>query len=164
MLRADELCELVHRHSAGLELFARQWTESNAADVVQAAFVKLATDPPPPKRIVRWLYKVVRNEAISAARAAARRKGHEAGRAESAKDWFVPSSDDRLDAIEAARCLAELPQEYREVIVARLWGGLSFQEIAELLETSSSSAHRNYVAGLTALRERMGVTWIKNNP
>ena len=163
-LCTDELRELVDRHSAALELFARQWTESHAADVVQAAFVKLATHPPPREQIVCWLYRVVRNEAVSAARSAARRKRHENGRAELAKDWFVPNSDDRLDAVEAARALAELPQEYREVIVARLWGGLSFQDIAELLEISSSSAHRNYIAGLKALRERLGMTWIRNNP
>ena len=35
-----------------------------------------------------------------------------------------------IDAGEATRLLAELPLELREVIVARLWGGLTFEEVA----------------------------------
>jgi len=159
---AEELGRLVDRHAAGLELFARQWTDS-AADVVQMAFVKLASRPPPAERTLTWLYAVVRNGAISAARSESRRKRHEANLAEGRQDWFVPSPDDRLDAIEASSALSELPQAYREVIVARLWGGLTFQEIADVLEISSSASHRHYQAGLTILREKLGVTWLKNN-
>jgi DNA-directed RNA polymerase specialized sigma24 family protein len=48
-----------------------------------------------------------------------------------------------------------LPIEQREVIVARLWGGLTFEQIAELASVSSSSVHRWYVAGLASLRERL---------
>jgi len=50
-----------------------------------------------------------------------------------------------------------LPIEQREVIVAHVWGGLSFEQIGELIGSSASTAHRWYVAGLTLLRERMGV-------
>lgn len=163
-LRADDLEKLIDRHAAALELFARQWSESAAADVVQAAFVKLANTAVPVEKVVPWLYRVVRNGAISAARSETRRKRHEVNRSELDREWFVSSPDDRLDAIEAARELSELPSSQREVIVARLWGGLSFQEIAELLEISSSAAHRYYCAGLTTLREKLGVTWLKNNP
>jgi RNA polymerase sigma-70 factor (ECF subfamily) len=67
------------------------------------------------------------------ARSETRRKRHEVNRSELDREWFVSSPDDRLDAIEAARELAELPSSQREVIVARRWGGLSFQEISELL-------------------------------
>lgn len=160
-LSADELESLIDRHAAALELFARQWTDASS-DVVQAAFIKLARSRPQPDRVVPWLYRVVRNGAVSVARSESRRKRHESARAENDASWFVPTVDDRLDADEATRALAALPQVNREVIVARLWGGLSFQEIAELLEISSSAAHRHYQFGLTVLRERLGVTWLKN--
>ncbi|MDB5391330.1 MAG: hypothetical protein JWM11_6976, partial [Planctomycetaceae bacterium] len=93
-----------------------------------------------------------------------RRKRHEANVAQFRTNWFVASADDQIDALEAARALAELPQSHREVIVARLWGGLAYQEIAEVLEISSSSAHRYYEAGIVLLREKLGVTWLKNSP
>lgn len=162
-LSIEQLGQIVDRHGAALELFARQWTNAAAADVVQAAFVKLATNPLPSDQIIPWLYRVVRNGAISAARSESRRKRHEATGAQVRDGWFVSSTDDRLDAIEAAKELGQLPQIEREVLIARLWGGLSFHEIAELLEISPSSAHRYYVAGLGTLRQKFGVTWLKKN-
>ncbi len=43
------------------------------------------------------------------------------------------------------------------MIVAHLWGGLTFEQIAELAGCSPSTAHRRYVAGLANLRERLHV-------
>jgi RNA polymerase sigma-70 factor (ECF subfamily) len=51
-----------------------------------------------------------------------------------------------------------LPLEQREVIVAHLWGGLTFEEIAGLCHCSTTTAHRRYVAGLTELRTRLNVS------
>ena len=62
-----------------------------------------------------------------------------------------------LDAIVATRALAELPLDQREVIVARLWGGLSLEEVAKLTGSSVSSVHRLYHRGLSSLRERLRV-------
>ena len=48
-------------------------------------------------------------------------------------------------------------------IVAHLWGALTFEQIAELAGCSSSTAHRRYLAGLSALRERWG-THVRTHP
>jgi RNA polymerase sigma factor (sigma-70 family) len=148
---------LIDAHAAPLELFARQWCDS-PEDVVQEAFMKLATRRKPPDRPVSWLYRVVRNGALTAARAARRRSRREAAAAASRPAWFVPSNEDRIDAAAAAHALRELPVEQRAVIVAHLWGGLTFGDAGEAVGCSSSSAHRRYVAGLQALRQKMGVT------
>jgi RNA polymerase sigma-70 factor (ECF subfamily) len=55
--------------------------------------------------------------------------------------------------------LAELPLQLREVIVARLWGGLTFEDIARLAGCSLPTAHRRYQTGLTQLRERLEGRW-----
>ena len=52
--------------------------------------------------------------------------------------------------------LNRLPLEEREVIVAHVWGGMTFAEIAELVGTSTSSVHRRYQAGLQTLRNLLG--------
>ena len=62
------------------------------------------------------------------------------------------------DGATVSAALQLLPLEQREVLVARLWGGLTFEQIAELNGTSSSSTHRLYHAGLAALRERLRVS------
>ena len=97
----------------------------------------------------------MRNKAINAARSGRRRARHEAQAAHRGEPWLVASDGDRLDAAAAARALAELPLDEREVIVARLWGGLSFAEIAGLTGSSLSTTHRRYQQGLAALRERL---------
>jgi RNA polymerase sigma factor (sigma-70 family) len=150
----ERLGRLLDEHGAALVLYARQWC-SAPEDVVQEALIQLVRQPQPPDKLLPWLYRVVRNGAISASRRKRRRRNHETMAAKESDAWFEPAADERLDAALAARHLASLPSEQREAIVARVWGGLSFQEIGELLGTSSSSAHRWYEAGLTALRERM---------
>ena len=154
------LAKLLDEHGPALVLYARQWC-STPDDVVQEAFIRLAGQRDMPARLAPWLYRVVRNGAISAARGARRRREHESVAAHRADDYFEPSPGDRLDAVEAARCLDSLPQEQREVIVAKLWGDLSFQEIGDLVGTSASSAHRWYEAGIAALRQRLEPTWVR---
>lgn len=158
------LAKLLDEHGPALVLYARQWC-STPDDVVQEAFIRLAGQREMPARLAPWLYRVVRNGAMSAARGARRRRAHESVAAQRADDYFEPSPGDRLDAVEAARYLDSLPQEQREVIVAKLWGGLSFQEIGDLVGTSASSAHRWYEAGIAALRQRLEPTWVRTtNP
>ncbi|HVA49092.1 MAG TPA: sigma-70 family RNA polymerase sigma factor [Pirellulales bacterium] len=154
------LGRVLDEHGPALVLYARQWC-SSPEDVVQEALIQLARQRQAPEKLLPWLYRVVRNGAIGAARGARRRRKHETVAAQRADDCFEPAEGDRLDAAEAARCLATLPVEQREVIVARLWGGLSFQEIGDLIGTSSSSAHRWYEAGLEALRERLEPTCVR---
>jgi RNA polymerase sigma-70 factor (ECF subfamily) len=150
------LGRLVDQHAAALVLYARQWS-AVPEDVVQEAFLKLVAHRPPPDNPVPWLYRVVRNAAVSAARTERRRQRHEAVAAARAP-WFAADADtEGLDAAAAKAALQALPPEQREVIVAHLWGGLTFEQIAVLAGGSSSTAHRRYVAGLTNLRERLGI-------
>src|SRR2546421_3338368 len=156
MMGPEQLSRLMDAHGAALVLYARQWCAS-PEDVVQEAFVKLSVQRPPPAEVMPWLYRVVRNAALSALRAERRRRHHEACAAAVAPTWFIPSEGDGLDAEAATRALQLLPLEQREVLIARLWGGLTFEQVAELAGTSASTAHRLYQAALTALRERLHV-------
>jgi RNA polymerase sigma factor (sigma-70 family) len=153
----ERLGHLFDRHAAALVLYARQWCAA-AEDVVQETFIKLARLPAPALAdLTPWLYRVVRNAAISAARRESRRRRHETEAARRAPTWFLSSVDNQLDAAEAAAVLQQLPAEQREVVIARLWGGLTFEQVATLTGLSVGSAHRHYHAGLAALRERLHV-------
>jgi RNA polymerase sigma factor (sigma-70 family) len=152
----EQLSRLVDDYAAALVLYARQWCAS-PDDVVQEAFVKLAAQRTPPESVGAWLYHVVRNGALAAARAERRRRHHESVAARQAPSWFAPSETARLDTETATAALQSLPLEQREILVAHLWGGLTFEQIGELTGVSSSTAHRRYLAGLSALRERLRV-------
>jgi RNA polymerase sigma-70 factor (ECF subfamily) len=154
VMGTEVLARLLDEHAAALVLYARQWCDA-PEDVVQEAFVKLAGQRQTPDHVLPWLYRVVRNGALTAARAARRRKVHETEAAARAPAWFVPSPAARLDGEAAAAALQALPPEQRETVVAHLWGGLTFEQIAELTGTSSSTAHRRYLTALAVLRERL---------
>jgi RNA polymerase sigma-70 factor (ECF subfamily) len=163
MMGPDVLGKLVDDHAAALVLYARQWC-ATPEDVVQEAFVKLSQQGTPPDNPPAWLYRVVRNAAVSAARADRRRRRHETLAAGRSATWFDFSPGAALDGRTASAALQGLPLEQREAIVAHLWGGLTFHEIAAVAGCSSSTAHRWYVAGLTALREHLGVSCPKITP
>src|SRR5438309_2325962 len=77
LMGPELLGRLLDQHASALVLYARQWCTA-PEDVVQEAFLKLVAQPKPPASPVAWLYRVVRNGALSAARAARRRRHHEA--------------------------------------------------------------------------------------
>jgi RNA polymerase sigma-70 factor (ECF subfamily) len=150
------LGQLYRQHAPALRLYARQWADS-ADDLVQEAFVRLAQQSPPPEQVLPWLYRVLRNQALANQRSRTRQRRREE-RSGSPEAWFA-GVEDQLDGREATRLLAELPLELREVIVARLWGGLTFAEVADLVGCSLATAQRRYQAGLAELRERLEGRW-----
>ena len=155
MMLPHELGRLVDGRGPALILYARQWCHS-PEDVVQDAFLKLVALHPPPRNAVAWLYRVVRNAAIDAGKADLRRKRRESATIHPGR-WFVEPAVDGLDAEAAVAALQRLPVEEREAIVARLWGGLSFEQIAEAAGCSASTAFRRFSAGIDALRKELGV-------
>lgn len=149
------LGRLLDEHGGALALFAAQWTQ-NADDCVQEAFIELARQQKTPASPVAWLYRVVRNRAISQLRSTRRREHRE--QLALRLRWHEESEnapDQPLGSEELAAALADLPDDLRECVVARLWGELSFEQLADLLGCSISTAYRRYEAGLAALRERL---------
>ena len=165
-LSPEDLGRLFDEHAGALVLFARQWCDV-PEDIVQDAFVALARQGESPHRPVAWLFRVVRNGAIAAARQSRRRRHRERRAADpegaTGAPWFA-ATDDRLDAQHATRLLAELDTETRAVIVARLWGGLTFEEVARLQGCSLTTAHRRYQAGLARLHARLESPWASTTP
>jgi DNA-directed RNA polymerase specialized sigma24 family protein len=102
----EQLASLWEAHAAALELFAAQWSPT-PDDCVQEAFIELARQTNSPERIVGWLYRVVRNRAISHARAAGRRRKYEQAAAAQGGTWFEPSPGSALDAEAATAALRE---------------------------------------------------------
>src|SRR5215470_3357986 len=151
----SDVARLIDAQAAPLVLYARQWCDA-PEDVVQEAFLKLVRQSRPPQDAVAWLYCVVRHGALDAARRARRRQRRESAAARPVR-WFVEPEVDGLDAETAVAALQRLPPEQREVIVARHWGGLSFEQVAAAAGCSASTAFRRYTAGVESLRRQLGV-------
>jgi RNA polymerase sigma-70 factor (ECF subfamily) len=149
------LTALVAERAAGLRLYACQLLPddpSAADDVVQEALVSLLTVEMPPDDPVPWMYRVIRNAAFDHRRSSARRKRRERRVAEACREWFVPWPAAVVNAEAAERCLARLSAEQREIVVLRIWNGLSFAEIGSIVQRSASTVHGYYADALTQMR------------
>lgn len=148
------LGSLLDQYGPALVLFAQQWTTS-PEDCLQEALIELARQKQVPDHPGAWLFQVVKHKALSLARSANRRERHEQQAARLVPAWIESPASHRLEAADVTLALQQLTDDQREVIVARVWGGLGFEQIAQLVGTSTSSAHRRYEAGLLALREKL---------
>ena len=151
-LPSAQLAELIEGHAAALRLWTG-WRCAACEDVVQEAFCRLSVAEPPPDNPVAWLYRVCRNLAEKQRRTDTRRRRREEARAPS-----EAGGSDAADPLELAETLAaveRLDDELREVLVARIWGQLSLEEIGRLCGISTATAQRRYQAALTALRSKL---------
>ena len=155
---SDQWTVWLDRHGAALVLLARQWVPSraDAEDVVQEAFVRFwrsrhrAADP------AAYLYACVKHCALDWQRSRKRQSRREEAAARPEAETFFAGpleQDERRVAIEAA--LRSLPESQREVLVMKIWGGLSFPQIAEALRISANTAASRYRYALAKLREQL---------
>jgi RNA polymerase sigma factor (sigma-70 family) len=148
---SDQLARLLDRYAGPLVLYARQLCP-DPEDAVQLAFIKLAEQACWPRDCGAWLYRVVRNEALQQQRGHQRRRNRETHFAAMREAWFVPDPSTPCDARSAAESLSRLTACQREIVTARIWGGLAFREIAELVGVSPSTAHREYQQAILQLQ------------
>ena len=145
------------RHAPALLLFARQQArcEADAQDLVQEAVVeswrRQRDGAPPPLGLV---YATIRHRAIDLARREERRLEREvAAHLDNPQCWFDSGVDDRERHLLIQRAMSHLPAIYRDVVTLKVWGGLTFGEIAEALDIPANTAASRYRYGLMELRK-----------
>lgn len=152
----NRLTQMVVERAAGLVLYARQWLDAESAeDVVQEALTALLMQRHLPDNSIAWMYRVVHNAAIDHARSASRHRRREQNVAETRREWFEPSVDSVIDAQAAEAILRQLPEEYRQVVMLRIWGDLGFAQIAQIMRLSLSTVHERYVTALSRMRSAL---------
>lgn len=150
----DRWAAWLARHAASLVLLARQYVpdRDEAEDVLQEAFARFwkvrdrVSDP------TAFVYASVKGVALDGRRARARRRRRELGVAkEESATWLMPAfeDDERRASVEAA--LKALPEAQREVLVMRIWGGLTFPQVASALRISENTAKSRYRYALAKL-------------
>jgi RNA polymerase sigma-70 factor (ECF subfamily) len=154
----DDWASWLDRHGPALGLLARAWvpTRADAEDVVQEAFVRFwrsrhrAADP------TAYLFTCVKRCALDWVRARGRQTRREAA---VARPEGEPLFDGPLEQAErraaVAAALDTLPEAQREVLVMKLWGGLTFPQIAVALGIPADTAASRFRYALARLRERL---------
>ncbi|MBT3290516.1 MAG: sigma-70 family RNA polymerase sigma factor [Victivallales bacterium] len=147
-------------YGPALLLYARQLTpgQAEAEDALQDAILRVwqSWDRSEPPRGA--LFQAVRRAAIDLGRKRQRRRRREEEyatlRAPDAP-WFE-SPATGVQGEELRTALGALPAPQREVIVLKVWGDLTFAEIAATLEISPNTAASRYRYALAALRGQLG--------
>jgi RNA polymerase sigma-70 factor (ECF subfamily) len=181
MSRTDE--ELVASSLAGdrsaFDLLVLRWdrkiqgaiyrimgSEEEARDLSQEAFLKAYRGLPAFKgeaRFSSWLYQI----ALNLCRDRMRRRrgrmvvsldaleadGHAPVLREEATAHYLVESHDLARRVQAA--VLALPDDQREVIVLKEYEGLTFQEIAGMLDLPVSTVKTRLYRGLDKMRERL---------
>jgi RNA polymerase sigma-70 factor (ECF subfamily) len=153
---------LYDEHAQALFAFLLNFTrhEADTRDLLQEVFVKLAKRPNLLDGVRderAFLLRLAHNLAIDLIRRRGTRDKHHDQIADEPVPIFAPASepDERAfqDALGAA--LREIPEEQRAVVHLKLWEGLTFEQIAELLGIPLNTAASRYRYGLDKLRERL---------
>jgi RNA polymerase sigma-70 factor, ECF subfamily len=151
-----DLAAWFEAHNRPLALYARQWLDdAAAADVVQDAFVKLLAQKRRPENVRGWLFRAVRNAALDEIRRRRIRAHHAGAVAASRSMWFQPGDDEEHDALAAQAALKRLPPEQGELIVMRIWGRMTYEQMAGVTGESVSAVYSRCSAALETLRRKM---------
>ncbi len=148
--------KVIDTHGKAFILYARQWTKSHAdaEDVVQIAITRLCRSHGAGEQIpVPLIYTAIRSRALDLYRSRQRRLAREEAAAELLYDTrvFENTGEEELsDRVEVA--LQELPLDQREVVIMKIWGGLTFREISESLHVSSNTVTSRYSYAIKKLK------------
>ena len=144
-------------HAPKFLFFARQHArlDADAEDLLQEAILEAARrngwEGLPAPALV---FAIMRRRAVDWARREDRRAAREnrAGQAQPVS-WFDTDVEDREQALLIQHAMEKLTNIYREVITLKVWGGLTFAEIAHALEIPANTAASRYRYGLEELRK-----------
>lgn len=143
-------------HAAGLLVYARQWLgdRASAEDAVQGAFVKVwrsSESRGGSGRDIPLLFAAVRSEALDLLKTSSRRRLREERAAVDDAWWEDDPLVGREREIAVRAALDELPAEEREVVVLRVWAGLTFSQIAATLDANENTVTARCRRGLKSL-------------
>jgi RNA polymerase sigma-70 factor (ECF subfamily) len=134
-----------------------------ADDVAQEVFLRVVQGLPTfdgKSRLATWIFRVATNVGLNHVRSRRRKPAPQA----LPDDGAVPSRApdpatelfEREERAAFRRALEELPEEFRAVVVLRIHKGLSFDEIAEVLDIPRPTAESRMARAKDKLRALLG--------
>lgn len=149
----EQLAEWIDKWQEQLFRYAfyRVGNRSDAEDVVQDAFLKIASTTTPISNPKAYLFRIVSNGCVDSLRQ---------------KSLLQPlqeripttSYSEEMEAQEEfkriERLLSRLPEQQSEVIRLHIHAGLKFTEIAEMLEEPATTIKSRFASGIEKLKQR----------
>lgn len=166
----------LREYGARLLLYARQQTrtEADAEDVMQEALVQLvrAVDSGEFQGgRAQWpgyVYTTIRHRAMDRGRREevrkeyARREQDGMQEGEADEPWLSCAADDEYLRARVEKLLRNLPADYAEVVVLKIWGEHTFQEIADMTGAKLATITSRYRYAMQAMRKELEANPIDN--
>jgi RNA polymerase sigma-70 factor (ECF subfamily) len=150
-LSSEDIGQLYERHGSALVAYACGFglDRAQAEDAVHAVFHRLLREQAAMLRNpAGYVYRAVRNAALNTRRDGARLIPAEEG-------CFVHTGGDVGAALALQKALSDLPDEQREVVVMRIWSGMTLEEIATASDVPMNTIASRYRYALEKLREKL---------
>jgi RNA polymerase sigma factor (sigma-70 family) len=159
--RAEWLRSVLDRYEGPLTRFAARLIGDveRARDVVQETFLRLCRDGAPrdDAHTPRWLFTVCRRLALDVRRKEKRMRplAEEHERVAAARAFPAAAAEGQESAGSVLAVLAGLPSRQQEVIRLRFQNGLSYRDIAAVMDTSVTNVGYLIHSAIATLRQRM---------
>ncbi len=141
-------------------LLRRCLVRQTAEDLTSATFMKamesIRSFNPSKGELRAWLYRIARNKLFDHYRDPSRKS------IDIETVWDLPSdevvslgTEQSINAKELHKALSTLKASQREIVLLRIWEGLSYKEIAELTDKSEANCKMIFSRALSDLRGKM---------
>jgi len=146
----NEVRQLYEQHGRALLAYACAFLHdpAEAEDVLHQVFLQLLRDGATQISSPGYLFRAVRNHVLNQIRDRSREVA-----LDSEAQWLESPSGSTETALALQSALRTLPEEQREVIVLRVWGQMTFDEVAGVVGISPNTAASRYRYGLAKLNE-----------
>jgi RNA polymerase sigma-70 factor (ECF subfamily) len=121
---------------------------SEAEDVLHQVFLNVLRDGSTEISSAGYLFRAVRNRVLNHLRGRVREVPLDGD-----AQWLESPSGSAETALALQSALRTLPEEQREVIVLRVWGQMTLEEVAGVVGVSPNTAASRYRYGLAKLSE-----------
>ncbi len=154
-----DLDRVYDHHAQALYAYLLNLTrdEQDTRDSLQEVFIKLARQAEILEKARdqrAFLIRLAHNAAIDLMRRRGARVGNQNQFASEQISPFAPATDpdEQSFRTELTNALNQLPSDQRVVVHLKLWQGLTFEQIADVLGVSPNTAASRYRYGLDKLR------------
>lgn len=152
------LIQLITEYKENIYRLAFSYVKNkeDALDIVQESIQKALltiNDLKEEQKLKSWFYRIVVNKSLDFLRKRKRLSVVDGPTLE----FLGKGNHDSYQNIDLERCLDQLPEKYRTVIVLRFFEDIKIEEIAEILQENQNTIKSRLYRALSMLRIQMDI-------
>jgi len=142
-------------------IYFRTHHKETAEDIVSLVFTKslenIKTFNPSKGKFSTWLYQIARNSIIDHYRAFKETSNIEDAWDISSNVNIERDTDTKAKLEKVQEFLKTLPRQQRDIVIMRVWDGLSHKEIAEILQISEANSKMSFSRAISKINKEVAI-------